>query len=300
MIRNGSSQSGKGGPRITRGCGRLARAPIALCVGLILAVASPARTQPLPQHPLRVVSLSLCADQLVLALADPGQIAALSPDATDSRLSYQAAEASRFPQQINGVEAIVAIDPDIVFADAGSTRPPVERLARLGYPIVYLDPVATIDDAIAQVEQVAALLDQEAAGETLVQTIEIARRQASRSDRDDTAISFRGNGEVPGEDSLMNDLLRTVGLTNVGDALSAGDGHVPLEVLVASPPDYLIVPEALPIAEREMNVIDHPALEQVFPLALRLEVADNLTICGGPSLPEALRRLSSELGRVSR
>ena len=40
--------------------------------------------------PRRIVSFNQCADQLVLALADPGQIVGLSPYAADPSLSVMA------------------------------------------------------------------------------------------------------------------------------------------------------------------------------------------------------------------
>src|SRR5262245_2374330 len=46
----------------------------------------------------RVASLSVCADQYLLALADPSQIAGLSVDATDPALSFYAAKAGAFPR----------------------------------------------------------------------------------------------------------------------------------------------------------------------------------------------------------
>ena len=49
----------------------------------------PARTLP----PQRIVSLNLCADQLVLALADRGQIAGLTRNAAKPEMSAEAARA---------------------------------------------------------------------------------------------------------------------------------------------------------------------------------------------------------------
>ena len=46
--------------------------------------------------PRRVVSFNQCGDQLVLALADPGQIAGLSPYAADPSLSAVADRARAF------------------------------------------------------------------------------------------------------------------------------------------------------------------------------------------------------------
>ena len=46
--------------------------------------------------PHRIVSINLCADELLIALADPDQIASLSIYATDPRLSYFADQAEDF------------------------------------------------------------------------------------------------------------------------------------------------------------------------------------------------------------
>ena len=66
-----------------------------LPLGLALAASSPA---PAADPPRRVVSFNICADQLVVALADPAQIAGLSPYATDPTLSAVAGEARAFPR----------------------------------------------------------------------------------------------------------------------------------------------------------------------------------------------------------
>ena len=50
------------------------------CVALVLGLAAPGDAADAPR---RVVSFNVCADQLVLALAEPDQIAALSPNAAD-------------------------------------------------------------------------------------------------------------------------------------------------------------------------------------------------------------------------
>ena len=47
--------------------------------------------------PRRIVSFNVCADQLVVALADPSQIVALSPYAADPMTSVVADKARAFP-----------------------------------------------------------------------------------------------------------------------------------------------------------------------------------------------------------
>src|SRR6202035_1787842 len=79
-----------------------------LCV--VAAVGHPARAD----APRRVVSFNICADQLVVALTAPEQIAGLSPYATDPTLSAVAEEARAFRRLQWHAESIIPLDPDLV------------------------------------------------------------------------------------------------------------------------------------------------------------------------------------------
>src|SRR5947208_13669905 len=63
--------------------------------------------------PRRVVSFNQCGDQLVLALADPQQIAGLSPYAADPSLSAAAEKAKRYPRLDWQAESTIALGPDL-------------------------------------------------------------------------------------------------------------------------------------------------------------------------------------------
>ena len=64
--------------------------------------------------PRRVVSFNQCGDQLVLALADPQQIAGLSPYAADPTLSAVAEQAKAYPRLDWQAESTIALQPDLV------------------------------------------------------------------------------------------------------------------------------------------------------------------------------------------
>ena len=250
--------------------------------------------------PQRVVSLGVCADQLLLALADPIQIASLSSEAGNHTISYLADLAAQHPQGAGGVEALVGYLPDLVLADSTTAPATLELIEALGYTTVQLQSVADIDEAIAQILLVGVILGREAEGQALADLVDAARRQATRTNWGETVVSIRQGGRVSDDNSLMTDLLEVIGLNNVGSELSSDAGRVVLEALVATPPTYLVVPdpESIPIGGA-LAVLGHPALSYVFPPARRLLVPDRLTHCAGPSLPVALRRLASELARVT-
>jgi iron complex transport system substrate-binding protein len=280
------------------------RAPVAalgiLALSVLAATAGPAIGQQFADAPRRVASLSVCGDQLLLALAEPAQIASLSSASIDARISYYAAIADRFPHGAGGVEALIGYAPDLVLVDAGVASPARQRMERLGYRVYEVEQVRSIDQSIIQVREVAALLGRQERGEALATVIDSARRQATRTNWGDTVLSFRRGGYVPGSDSLMTDLLAVIGLNNVGEILSGGGGRVALETLVAAPPDYLVVPEPDSGAGgQSLAMLTHPAMTALFPPARRILLPDRLTYCGGPSIPEALRWLASEFERVT-
>ncbi|MGV8841327.1 MAG: ABC transporter substrate-binding protein [Bauldia sp.] len=276
---------------------RCIRVPPGVLALAVAATALPAGAQAPPSH---VVSLALCADQMLIALADPRQIASLSYRATDAAMSFYAAEAEAYPHAARSAESVIRLRPDLVMVDSATPAATRDLLIRLGYRLADVDPVATIDGAITQIEAIADLLGQEARGAALAQLVATARFQAYDANWGLTAAYVRRRGFVAGEAELVSDILRVIGLNNAGDALVGREGgYLTLERLVAAPPDYLIVPDTDPaIVDQGVAFLEHPALLALFPPERRIELPERLTACGGPSLPEAIRLLGSEFRRV--
>ncbi len=273
---------------------------IAVMAGAWLAASAHAA-----EAPSRVVSINLCADELLVALAAPEQIAALSVYATDPRLSYVAAAAKAFRHDAGDAETVVDLDPDLVLAGRFTKRATRDMLAALGYRVVLLDPARSVDDSIAQVREVAALVGHPERGEALVAAIDAARASAVAAGRERgrraTAAVYQRRGYVTGADTLTGDLLGAVGFVNVGGSL-AGErgGFVPLERLIDQPPDYLVVTSfADGAGDQGSALLAHPALSALFPPQKRIVLPERLTVCGGPSLPEAFDWLASEARRLA-
>jgi iron complex transport system substrate-binding protein len=181
-------------------------------------------------RPTRVVSQAVGTDELLLALADPGQIAALSHISHDGRFSPVAAEAKRFPAiQDSDAESVLRYRPDLVLA-AGFTRPEtLALLKRAGVRLVVMDRYETLEDVYASIRILGRELGQEARAEALV-----ARSQARVA-----ALSQRLKGVRPvrvvsagvypftsGLGTTFQDLCEHAGALNV--AAEAGlRGHAP-------------------------------------------------------------------------
>jgi iron complex transport system substrate-binding protein len=280
------------------------RHAIRAATGIGLFTAFLAAAVPLPAQdakpPARIVSINLCADQLLMALADPDQILSLSTFATDPRLSYLADEARQFRHDAGNAESVVALRPDIVLAGRFTRLATREMLTRLGYRLVLLDAVRSIDDAIRQIRDVAALLGHPKRGEALVTEIEAARREASAAAQPHRVAFYQRRGYVTGGNTFTSELLETVGFNHAGGELAgATGGFVPLERLVAAAPDYIVVSSTSANAEDQGTaLLAHPALAALFPPERRIALPDRLTVCAGPATPEALRYLAQAARQI--
>ena len=178
---------------------------------LVASLASPAHAQ----TPQRIASFNLCADQLVVALADPSQIVGLSPYASDPRISAVAEQARKFPKLPLQAEALVPHRPDLVLVGTWD-RPLTQRLLRsLGFRVVGVDVVANLDAARAQIRDVAKLLGHPERGEALIARIDAAQRRLAAAPRpaSSSAMLIGNNGYTVGPDSLASALMTEAGLT---------------------------------------------------------------------------------------
>ncbi|HKY87924.1 MAG TPA: ABC transporter substrate-binding protein, partial [Pseudorhodoplanes sp.] len=150
--------------------------PLRLCLALLWAV--PAAAADVPR---RVASFNNCADQLVVALADPDQIAGLSPYATNAGLSVVAEEAKRYRKLDWQAESTIVLQPDLVFVGPNDRSVTRRMLASQGLRVVGLEFITDLESARAQIRNVATLLGHPARGEKLVAELDAARaRLAAR------------------------------------------------------------------------------------------------------------------------
>ncbi len=176
-------------------------------------------------------------------------------------------------------------------------------LTRLGYRLELLDSARSIDAAIDQIRRVAALVGHPERGEALIAKIETAKaaaEAAAGAHPPETAVVYQRRGYVTGGDTLTGELLSIAGFANAGGTFAGKTGgFVPLEKIVAGPPDYLVVASSsIHVEDQGTALLAHPALAALYPPAKRIVLPEKLTVCGGPSLPAALDWLAAEARRV--
>jgi iron complex transport system substrate-binding protein len=248
--------------------------------------------------PTRIVSANLCADQLLLALADPAQIVALSRLARDPSLSYLHDKAAGFPTDSGDAEEILRLNPDLVLIGAYGRRETRAVLQSQGVETTLVQPWSSFAQGERQIRDIAARLGHPERGEALIGEIEAAlRRLDGAAPGAPTSLTIERRGYVPGAKSLVAAMTKRAGFRDASASVGLRDeGFISVERLVAAHPDFVVVSEATPEAVDEGEAfLIHPALIALYPPAKRLVVDPRLTLCAGPSTPAMIDAFTAEV-----
>ena len=249
--------------------------------------------------PQRVVSLNLCTDQLVLLLAEPGNIAAVSYLSQDVANSYMAASARILSTTHGRVEEILPLEPDLIFAGRFTSQGSVGFLRRIGYRIIILDSPEDFPGIRAQVRRVAALLEEQARGEVLLSEMDrrLERAKHSAAGNQLSAAFYLPNGYTAGGKTPVDAVLEVVGFKNKAAELGVtGTTVLSMERLIAASPDVLILSSfgdgGTSIAQEMLN---HPVFAKSMKGKTLIRVPTRLWVCPGPMLAEAVELLMESL-----
>lgn len=246
-----------------------------------------------------IVSLNMCTDQLVLALADDDQILGLSPFARDPGMSRYAVRAAGFPRLSGLAEDVLPLRPQIVLTATFAKPDTRALLLRTGLRVEAFDAAASIAQVRQQIRRAGALLGHPDRAEAAIRRIDVAVEQARAAARATPLhiLPLERRGWVSGRDSLTTDMLAQVGALNLGDAATNPvGGRLSLETIIALRPERLLLSAPDDRADDQGSaLLRHPALSHSVPAQYRLILPEALTVCGGPMLAEAFERLILEL-----
>jgi len=251
--------------------------------------------------PKRVLSFNLCADQLVVALADPAQIAGLSPYATDPVLSVVADKARHFRKVDWQAESTLLLQPDLVLVGPDDRAVTRRLLTSLGLRVEETAFVSDLPSARRQIRDVAAMLGHPDRGEKLLADLERARQRlaAAANHRGMTALVVERGGYTQGPDSLAATLLDQAGLKPPKGAPAGYGGFIPLETFLMLKPDLVFLKDPPQMATDQGAVfLVHPALRDRYPPQRRVALPTRYTMCGGPALVAAFDYMADAMAKL--
>lgn len=216
-------------------------------VALLLGATWAAPAGDAAPKPVRVVSQTVGTDELLLALAEPAQVAALSHLSREKDFSAVADEAQRFPQIAAGdAETILKFAPTLVLFSDYSRPDLVAQVKRTGVAVIVFDQYATLEDAFANLRRLAPPLGAEVRAEKLIadgQARVAALRAKLKDVRPVRVLSPSTYGIIPGDQSTFQDLCDYAVADNLAASLGKLHGHAPApsEQMLSWPVEVVVV-----------------------------------------------------------
>ncbi len=256
----------------------------------------------LAASPQRIVSINVCADQLVQMLAPKETVQALSFLAGDPQMSVMAGAVTGYRLIRGQAEEVLPLEADLVIAGVYSTPATVALMRRLGQRIETLPMTNDLDGIRENVRLVAGWLGRESEGQRIIADFDarLADAAAPKDSRRPSAIVYYVNSLAAGRGTLADTVLEAAGYRNLAAEQGIeGEGFLPLERIIANPPDFIVLGNGFQhYRSITADNLRHPALHRLFERVPHVVLPQALMMCDTPHIIDAIERLSAARVRV--
>jgi iron complex transport system substrate-binding protein len=206
-----------------------------LGIGLCAAAA----TQSAPQ---RVMSMSMCTDDLLLELLPKERIASLSYYARQPTSLEVWPQAAGIPVNFGAAEEVLSAKPDLVLTGTYTTPATRRILKSMNFALLEVPPANDFEEIRQVTRLVAHALDRDLVAEALIARMDATLSNLKNSlPRQSIRVAAWGEGgSVPGEGTLFDAILKVAGGTNIAIANEhAAYTSFDLEQLLQAKPDVI-------------------------------------------------------------
>ncbi|MDG2048194.1 MAG: ABC transporter substrate-binding protein [Halioglobus sp.] len=273
------------------------RGQSALALLLVVYLAGNVYAEPNHAKPQRIVSLSLCTDQILLMLADSKTIAAVSNFAADSSYSYMWKEAQNIPFHSGLAEQIIPLQPDLIIGPEFNIGQAAAMLEALGLHVLRFNTPTTLKEVSAYVQKIGQAIGEPERAQALIAQLEqeliVADNLVAQTPKQ-LAVSYAPNGFTAGNKTLKGEILNRAGYHNLADQLGIEDyGNISVEQLLYAQPDLVIIDDGTENKNSlAQSFTQHPALRGYLATKNTLSIPHNYWLCPGPTSIYALTLLA--------
>jgi len=246
--------------------------------------------------PARIVSLDLCADQLLIELVERGRIAAVTHLAADPEVSAIWEKGKGIPITRGNAEDVLRYKPDLILAGPFGVAQTVSLLRRLQANVVVVPLASDLEGVRTAVRIVATAVGEKARGEAMIDAFDrrLASMAVAAQASAPSAVVYQVGGAVSVAGNLADVVLAAAGFRNkAAEYRLTRGGQVPLELLAASPPDLIVLTS---MADEYRTVVGdnlrHPVLGRLRQQRASIDVPWRLWQCGTPHIAAAIARLA--------
>jgi iron complex transport system substrate-binding protein len=193
-------------------------------------------------EPRRVMSLSMCTDDLLLELLPKERIASLSYYARQPTALEVWPQAASIPVNFGTAEEILAAKPDLVLTGTYTTPATRRILKSLHFALLEVPPANDFEEIRQVTRLVAHTLERDARGAELIERMDMTllRLHESLPRRSIRVAAWGEGGSIPGQGTLFDAILRAAGGTNIAIANDqSAYTSFDLEQLLQANPDII-------------------------------------------------------------
>lgn len=191
--------------------------------------------------PTKVVSIAPSETEVIYAIGAGDEVVGVD---TNSNYPEEAKSKSQVGDMNTNIEAVVALNPDLVLASSSMNVDAIEQLRKLNIPVLATDPL-TYDETIAKIETIGKIMNKndEAAG--VAEHMRTVKQQVTDAVKDAPKklvyLEF-SPGWTVGSGTFLDELLTIAGGTNAS-AAQAGWYEVSAEEIVKQNPAIILYPD---------------------------------------------------------
>ncbi|MDL2280616.1 ABC transporter substrate-binding protein [Selenomonadales bacterium OttesenSCG-928-I06] len=199
--------------------------------------------------PVRIVSLTLCSDEILLELVSKDRIVAftnLSKDAGISNIVEESKAVFKLPNQ--NAETIISLKPDIIIAADWHSQDLIKILEEIGLNVYVYKTPDTIEEVKGLIIDLSQAVDSLAKGKELVRDMELRLSNCQNKVKDipvkerKTIIALSPMGCYGGTGSMLDDIYKNSFVINGASLLGISkDGYLSKEQLVSVNPDVIMI-----------------------------------------------------------
>lgn len=229
----------------------------------------------LPVKPQRIVSLTLGTDELIMDLAEPERIAALTHLVDDPGISHVAEKAAVIKGRIHGYtpEEILELKPDVVIIADWWRFDKLDTLRDLGINVYVYKTPYTIEDVKKTVTEVGHVVGSEERAKEIIKDFDKKLAAVEKKlavitpDKQAHVAAISQNAGFGLKGSMFDDMCRYAHIHNLlGTFTQDQNTTLSKEYIVQVNPDVIVTPiwgiaghEATPLED----ILNDPALQTV-------------------------------------
>lgn len=224
----------------------------------------------LPQY-RRILAISPALQEIVLALAEPEQIVAVSPSSKNSPIPEVAQAAQKINGQISerpGTEEIVALHPDIVLLPIVFSRDQAGILADMNVNVLPLGIPNGYQELKARLLLIAEKLGLPEKGRAL--TDQMDKKLARIKEKNKAiqtpklVIAYSVNGAFGRKNGSFDNICREAGAVNGGGVVNLKQGeHLSKEQVVELDPDVILCARSIQDSKIHQDILRDPAFQTI-------------------------------------